>query len=70
MTAAVAWELAEYVAFINKSAERRSTYTDTLGDLALGTLGAVLAALVIHTCWRHGRLQTVAPQLEARVNAR
>lgn len=69
VTAAVAWELAEYFAFISKSAERHSAYTDTLGDLALGTLGAVLAAVVIHTSWRNGRLHTVAPQLEARLAA-
>lgn len=64
--AAVAWELAEYFAFISKSAERHSAYTDTLGDLALGTLGVVVAAVVIHTSWRNGRLHDVAPQLETR----
>jgi len=69
VTAAVAWELAEYFAFISKSAERHSAYTDTLGDLALGSLGAVVAAILIHTSWRKGRLRTVAPQLEARVAA-
>ena len=70
VTAAVAWEVAEYFAFISKSAERRSAYTDTLGDLALGSLGAVVAAIVIHICWRNGKLRTVAPQLEARGAAR
>lgn len=65
VTAAVAWELAEYFAFISKSAERHSAYTDTLGDLALGSLGALVAAIVIHASWRRGRLRTVAPQLEA-----
>jgi len=70
VTAAVAWELAEYFAFISKSAERHSAYTDTLGDLALGSLGAVLAAIVIHASWRRGHLRTVAPQLEARAAAR
>ena len=70
VTAAVAWELAEYFAFISKSAERHSAYTDTLGDLALGSLGAVLAAIVIHASWRRGHLGTVAPQLEARAAAR
>lgn len=68
-TAAVAWEVAEYFAFISKSSERFSGYTDTLGDLTLGILGAVVAALVIHSCWRNGKLSTVAPQLEAQVRA-
>lgn len=54
MTAAVAWEVAEYVAFISKSTEKRSAYSDTLGDLALGAVGALVAALIIHT-WRARR---------------
>ena len=66
VTAAVFWELAEYAAFISRSAERRSAYTDTLGDLALGTIGAVVAAVVIHRSWRSGGLSTTAPHLEAR----
>src|SRR5215213_10220679 len=45
MTAAVWWEIAEYAAFVSGSSERRTAYEDTLGDLALGCLGAVLAAL-------------------------
>lgn len=47
-TAAVVWELGEYWAFIRHSAELQSAYTDTLGDLALGTLGALLAGLIVH----------------------
>ena len=70
MTAAVSWELAEYFAFISKSAERHSAYTDTLGDLALGTLGAVVAAVVIHLAWRNGKLTSVAPQLESSAATR
>jgi hypothetical protein len=54
MTAAVAWEVAEYAAFISKSTEKQSAYSDTLGDLALGAVGVVVAALIIHT-WRVGR---------------
>jgi len=45
--AAVLWELGEYVAFIRASPELLSAYTDTLGDLALGSLGALLAGLVV-----------------------
>ncbi|MFD1828012.1 hypothetical protein [Mumia zhuanghuii] len=66
-TAAIVWELAEYFAFISKSAERHSAYTDTLGDLTLGTLGCLVAAVVIHLAWRHGKLRTSAPQLEAAI---
>ncbi|WP_372736547.1 hypothetical protein [Nocardioides sp.] len=47
-TAAIAWEIAEYFAFISGSSERRFAYADTLGDLALGTLGAVVAAGLVH----------------------
>ena len=46
-TAAVIWELGEYVAFVRNSPELQSAYTDTLGDLALGTLGALLAGLIL-----------------------
>jgi hypothetical protein len=47
-TAAVIWELGEYVAFVRHSPELQTAYTDTLGDLALGSLGALLAGLVIY----------------------
>lgn len=47
-TAAIAWELAEYFAFISRSSERAFAYGDTLGDLGLGAAGAVVAALVVH----------------------
>jgi hypothetical protein len=60
-TAAIAWELAEYFAFLSRSTEREFAYADTLGDLALGTAGAVLAALVIHRAWRRGHLREPAP---------
>ncbi|WP_436701459.1 hypothetical protein [Nocardioides sp. BYT-33-1] len=63
-TAAIAWELAEYVAFINGHSERAFAYEDTLGDLGLGVLGSVVAALVIHHLWGRGQLRETAPQLE------
>jgi hypothetical protein len=47
VTAAVAWELGEYVAFVRNSPELATAYTDTLGDLSLGTAGAILAGLVV-----------------------
>ena len=49
-TSAIIWELAEYVAFIRDSPELATAYEDTLGDLALGTLGSVFAAVAV-TRW-------------------
>jgi hypothetical protein len=43
---AVLWEVGEYFVFIRTSPELQTAYTDTLGDLALGTAGGVGAALV------------------------
>jgi hypothetical protein len=47
-TAEVVWEIGEYVAFIRSSPELQTAYTDTLGDLGLGTLGALLAGLILY----------------------
>jgi hypothetical protein len=44
---AIAWELAEYVTFIRFSPELATAYTDTLGDLTLGTLGGTVGAAVV-----------------------
>lgn len=44
---AVAWELAEYVAFVPDSPEAATAYADTLGDLALGLIGGAVAAVVV-----------------------
>lgn len=52
VTAAVLWELGEYAAFVRHSAELSTAYTDTLGDLALGSVGALLAGLVVARLWR------------------
>ena len=46
---AVLWEFAEYVTFIRGSPEEATAYTDTLGDLALGLSGSIVAAVV--TAW-------------------
>src|SRR5712691_6595024 len=46
---AILWEFAEYYTFIRNSPELRTAYTDTLGDLALGLTGSVVAALVTVT---------------------
>jgi hypothetical protein len=44
---AIAWELGEWYTFIRHGTELDSAYTDTLGDEALGTLGAFLAGLLV-----------------------
>jgi len=44
---AIAWELAEWYLFIRHGTELATAYTDTLGDEALGTLGASVAALIV-----------------------
>jgi hypothetical protein len=44
---AIAWELAEYVTFVRFSSELATAYTDTLGDLTLGTLGGTLGAAIV-----------------------
>jgi hypothetical protein len=46
---AIVWEYAEYITFIRHSPELDTAYTDTLGDLGLGLLGSILAAIV--TAW-------------------
>ena len=51
---AIAWELAEYVTFIRFSPELATAYTDTLGDLTLGTLGGTLGAAVVGLRTRPG----------------
>jgi uncharacterized membrane protein YjdF len=44
---AVLWELAEWWAFIRHGTELDTAYTDTLGDEALGTLGAAVAGTIL-----------------------
>ena len=46
---AVLWEFLEYFTFIRGGPEEKTAYTDTLGDLALGGAGSVVAALL--TVW-------------------
>jgi hypothetical protein len=70
VTAAVAWEIAEYFAFLSTSSERRGAYADTLGDLALGTLGVFVAAVALHALWRQGNLDHAEPPLAPARTAR
>jgi hypothetical protein len=44
---AILWELAEYITFVRNSPELRTAYTDTLGDLTLGLIGSVIAAILV-----------------------
>jgi len=52
LTASLAWELFEYGTFLTRSTEWTTAYSDTIGDLTLGWLGSVLAALVVAVVWR------------------
>ncbi len=44
---AIVWELGEWYTFIRHGTELDTAYTDTLGDEALGTLGALLAGVLL-----------------------
>ena len=44
---AIGWELGEWFTFIRHGTELDTAYTDTLGDEALGTLGALAAGLLV-----------------------
>jgi hypothetical protein len=44
---AIGWELGEWYTFIRHGTELDTAYVDTLGDLALGTLGSLTAGLLL-----------------------
>lgn len=44
---AIGWELGEWYTFIRHGTEIETAYEDTLGDEALGTLGALVAGLLV-----------------------
>lgn len=50
---AIGWELGEWWTFIRRGVELDTAYEDTLSDEALGTLGALVAALAL--AWRSRR---------------
>ena len=56
---AIGWELGEWFTFIRHGTELDTAYEDTLGDLALGTLGSLTAGLVLCETG-----PTIAPALE------
>lgn len=60
-TAAIAWEVAEYVTFIAASDELVTAYTDTLGDLVLGLLGGTVGAVLVEVTGRRRPASTPPP---------
>jgi hypothetical protein len=52
---AIGWELGEWWTFIRHGTELDTAYEDTLGDLSLGTLGALCAGFVLLVHRRVGR---------------
>ena len=54
-TSALLWELMEYETFIKGGTEIETAYTDTLGDMTLGTIGATLAGVLVLWLRRQGR---------------
>jgi hypothetical protein len=56
---AVAWELGEWYTFIRRGTELDGAYQDTLSDELLGTLGAFIAAMIVH--WTTRTTSTKSP---------
>lgn len=52
---AIGWELGEWYSFIRHGTELDTAYEDTLGDEALGTLGGIVAALIVARTARPAR---------------
>lgn len=61
MTASLAWEVWEYFAFVARSGEVGTAYGDTVGDLALGWMGAVVAGLLVGVVGPRGRADPDGP---------
>ncbi len=49
---AIGWELGEWFTFIRHGTEIDTAYEDTLGDETLGTLGALLAGILVQVTLR------------------
>ena len=58
---AIGWELGEWYTFIRHGTELDTAYEDTLGDLALGTLGSWCAGFVVLARRRRTRREPVGP---------
>lgn len=52
---ALGWELGEWFTFIRHGKELATAYEDTLGDEALGTLGAATAGIILAVRMARGR---------------
>jgi hypothetical protein len=55
---AVVWEYAEYTSFV-QTVEQLGIYRDTIGDLCLGTGGALTAGALV--AWRQWATSRVSP---------
>lgn len=59
---AIGWEIGEWYTFIRRGTELDGAYEDTLSDELLGTLGALVAGVVVHRTTRP-RTQPDSPAL-------
>jgi hypothetical protein len=60
---ALCWEVVEYFTFVGNGPERFTAYRDTLGDMTLGTTGALVAGVVVLTVRRLGSSAAARPGL-------
>lgn len=60
---AICWELGEWFTFIRHGTELDTAYTDTLGDEALGTLGAAVAGALLARVRRRSTRQEDRPEI-------
>ncbi len=58
---AILWEVGEYQTFILDTPEAKTAYRDTIGDLALGMSGSVVAGLAVALTARQQRLRHRQP---------
>jgi hypothetical protein len=57
---AIVWELGEWFTFIRHGTEIETAYEDTLGDLALGTLGGLVAGGIV--LWALSKHEAAEPE--------
>jgi hypothetical protein len=58
---ALCWEVVEYFTFVGNGPERFTAYKDTLGDMTLGTTGALVAGVLVLTARGRGSSAAVRP---------